>query len=96
MNTENQIKHTINKESGKFEIFVNSEKAGELTYFWNDENQFSIDHTQVDEAFSGRGLAKQLVVAAVQYAREENKKIVPLCPYAISTIERNKELQDVL
>lgn len=96
MNTLNEIKQTNNQDKGKFEIFVDSEKAGELTYFWNDENQFSIDHTEVDKAYSGQGLAKQLVVAAVEYARENNKKIVPLCPYAKATIERNKELQDVL
>lgn len=91
-----EIKHSNNEKNGVFEIFVEGEKAGEMTYTWAGDDKFIIDHTEVDPKFSGQGLAKKLVVAGVGYARENAKKVIPLCPYAKSTIERNPELSDVL
>ena len=67
-----------------------------MTYIWAGEDKFIIDHTEVDPAYNGKGLAKQLVYAGVDYARKNSKKVIPLCPYAKATIEKNTELQDVL
>lgn len=41
-------------------------------------------------------LQGQLVDNVVQYAREEGKKILPLCPYAKDKIEKNEDYHDVL
>jgi predicted GNAT family acetyltransferase len=41
-------------------------------------------------------LAKLLVEYAVNYARENNFKITPICPYVKIVIERNKEYHDLL
>lgn len=40
-----------------------------MTYTWNGTDNLVIDHTQVDEAFQGKGLAKKFVEAGVKYAR---------------------------
>jgi predicted GNAT family acetyltransferase len=55
-----------------------------------------IDHTDVSDALRGKGAGKQLVSAAVDYARKNNIKILPLCPFAKSVFEKVKEFQDVL
>ena len=91
-----EIKHNNNEKNGAFEIFVDGKKAGEMTYTWAGDDKFIIDHTEVDEAYGGQGLAKKLVIAGVEYARENSKKVIPLCPYAKATIAKNAELQDVL
>ena len=91
-----EIKHHNDGKKGLFEIYFENKKAGEMTYTWAGEDKFIIDHTQVDEAFSGKGLAKKLVIAGVEYARKNSKKIIPLCSYAKATIDRNADLQDVL
>ncbi|AZI34363.1 GNAT family N-acetyltransferase [Kaistella carnis] len=91
-----ELKHINNEKNGAFEIYYEGQKAGEMTYKWAGKDKFIIDHTEVDKAFGGKGLAKELVFAGVQYTRENGKKIVPLCPYAKETFEKNKELQDVL
>ena len=91
-----EIQHHNNEKNGVFEIYEDGVKAGEMTYTWAGTDKFIIDHTQVDEAFSGKGLAKKLVIAGVEYARKNSKKIIPLCSYAKATIDRNAELQDVL
>lgn len=91
-----EIKQINNEKNGEFEIYFEGEKAGIMTYQWENEDQFIIEHTEVDKAFAGKGLAKELVLAGVKYARENGKKIVPLCSYAKSTFDKHPELQDVL
>lgn len=91
-----EIKHSNNDKNGIFEIYHDGKRAGEMTYTWAGEDKFIIDHTEVDEAFGGKGLAKQLVIAGVEFARKKGVKVIPLCPYAKATIQRNADLQDVL
>ncbi|ULG72291.1 GNAT family N-acetyltransferase [Macrococcus brunensis] len=67
-----------------------------MTYVPNEDDKIVIDHTEVNEALRGQGVGQQLVASAVEYARENNKKIVPVCSYAKKILEENKEYQDVL
>ena len=60
------------------------------------ENLFIIEHTEVSPDFNGKGVGKKMVLAAVDFARKENKKIIPLCPFAKATFDKNEELRDVL
>ena len=87
----------INRETkGFFEAKENAERAGLMTYSWAGENQFIIDHTEVSPNFNGKGVGKQLVLAAVDFARKENKKIIPLCPFAKKVFDKTPEFSDVL
>lgn len=67
-----------------------------MTYTWAGEQKFIIDHTEVGADFSGQGIGKRLVMAAVGFARENGLKIMPLCPYAKSVFQRYSEIGDVL
>lgn len=91
-----EIKHSNNEKNGIFEVYVEGKKAGEMTYVWAGPEKFIIDHTEVDENFGGMGLGKKLVYAAVDFAREKNIKILPLCPYAKATLEKDESVKDVL
>lgn len=90
------IKQENNEKNGRFVIYDNNQEAGEMTYVWAGDDKFIIDHTNVDEKYSGKGYAKQLVMAAVEYARENQLKIIPLCPYAKSRFEKDSSIHDVL
>mgnify|MGYP006170533337 CR=1 FL=1 len=48
-----------------------------------------------DPAFKGKGMGEKLVIAGAEYARKENLKILPLCPFAKNIFSKNKEIQDV-
>ena len=91
-----EIKHQNNEKNGVFEIYEDGVKAGEMTYTWAGTDKFIIDHTGVDEAFNGKGYAKQLIYAGAEYAREKGIKIIPLCSFAKKTIEKTLQFQDVL
>ena len=55
-----------------------------------------IDHTTVDDALRGTGAGRKLVEAAVQWARAENVKLLPLCPFAKSVFDKTPQYADVL
>ena len=60
------------------------------------EDRFIIDHTEVEEAYNGKGVGKEMLLAAVDFARKNGKTIIPLCPFAKATFQKHDELQDVL
>lgn len=90
------IEREDNGKKGRFVIYEDDVEAGEMTFTWAGEAKFIIDHTGVKEEFGGKGLAKKLVMAGVEYARENDKKIIPLCPYAKARFDRDESLKDVL
>lgn len=49
----------------------------------------------MDEAFGGKGYGKQLVMKAVEFARKQEVKIIPLCPFAAKVFARDLEIGDV-
>lgn len=91
-----EIQRDDNGKKGQFSAIVDGREAGLMTYTWAGEQKFIIDHTEVDPDFSGQGIGKQLVMAAVAYARESGLSILPLCPYAKNVFQRTPEIGDVL
>ncbi len=59
-------------------------------------NTVNINHTFVDNSLRGQGVAGQLMVAVAKKLREENKKAILTCSYAISWFEKNDEYSDIL
>lgn len=87
----------FNRESkGFFKASEEGKEAGRMTYSWAGEGRFIIDHTEVNPEFSGRGVGQKMVEAALNYARENHLKIIPLCPFAKAQFDRHPEWHDVL
>lgn len=91
-----EIIHDAGNPKGRFYVSENGEKLAEMTYVWAGDTRIIIDHTEVDDRLRGKGVGKQLVSAAVDFARSSNISILPLCPFAKSVFERVKEFRDVL
>lgn len=81
---------------GAFTIKENNNRVAEMTYSVAGEKLIIIDHTEVSDSLRGTGAGKQLVTAAVNYAREKNIKTLPLCPFAKSVFDRTPAFNDVL
>jgi len=90
------VKQTNDEKHGSFEAFIDGISAGKMTYTWAGEERFIIDHTEVDEEYNGKGVGKEMLLAAVDFARKNEKKIIPLCPFAKASFQKSEELQDVL
>jgi hypothetical protein len=50
-----------------------------------------ITHIGVPEALRGQGLASQLAQGIIDYARAENLKVQPLCPFMATYFDRHPE-----
>lgn len=88
-----QQKETDGK--GMFYIEKNGEMVAELTYTLQENNIMTLDHTETDSEFEGEGLASSLVEHSVNYARENDLKIDPLCKYAAAQFKRHEEYREV-
>lgn len=80
---------------GYFKAVSDGKQAGLMTYSWAGSDKFIIDHTEVDAEFKGQGVGEKMIMAAVEYARKNNLKILPLCPFAASVFKKNTDIQDV-
>ena len=55
-----------------------------------------IDHTGVPDAIGGRGIAGDLVRAALEYARAEGLRVVPACSYSAEYVRRHPQYADLV
>ncbi|MES2830049.1 MAG: GNAT family N-acetyltransferase [Bacteroidota bacterium] len=91
-----EVKQNDNKHKGRFYIEIDGKVEGEMTYVWDGINKIVIDHTEVNESLKGKGAGKQLLHAAVTFARENELKIFPVCSFARSVFEKVPDYADVL
>ena len=84
-------------ESNRFFKEVDGKLLAEVTFpDIDDGRNYVLDHTFVANDLRGQGIAAQLVEAVVNKARQEGKKILPLCPYAVKAFEKHPEYADVV
>lgn len=55
-----------------------------------------ITHTGVPTALEGQGIASKLTKFALEYARAEGLKVVPLCSFAQVYIQRHPEYKELV
>ena len=55
-----------------------------------------IVHTEVPLASEGRGIAAQVVRAALEHARRQGLRVQPLCSYVRNYMHRHPETHDLL
>ena len=91
-----QIQHKEENGKGIFFGEENGDKIGELVYTIPSAGKIIIEHTEVDDSLTGKGLGTQLVEAAVNHARTNNIKIIPQCSFAKSIIGLKPEWHDIL
>ena len=91
-----QIQNKKIGNKGLFYVELDGKKLAEMVYTMPSPDKMIIEHTEVDESLGGKGVGKQLVHAAVEYARTNNIKIIPLCTFAKAILEKTKEWQDVV
>lgn len=83
-------------ENGRFYLEDKNKKTiAEITYT-NANEILIIDHTFVDASLRGKGIAAKLVDSVVKLAIDEEKKIIPLCPYAKKILNDNEAYKNIL
>ena len=94
MTTEIQL-NTDEHGEGRYTILVDGQPAGELDFRTIDGRRAPV-HTGVRDRYEGQGLAGQLARRALDDARAEGLRVVPLCPYVAGYITKHPEYQDLV
>ena len=90
------VQQRDNEHKGEFFVEQEGGRLAEMTSSWAGTDKFIIDHTDVSDTLRGQGVGRYLLDAAVQFARDRQVKIIPLCPFAKSVFQKDANIQDVL
>ena len=85
-----------NGARGAFYIERDGERIAEMTFMHDGPNRARFDHTFVAPELRGRGVARLLLDAAVEWARRTGIRIVPECSYVRVAFARDPKIRDVL
>lgn len=91
-----EIKQFKNGNKGSFAALDGDKDAGRIFYTFVGETRMILDHTEVDDAYRGQKIGNKILMAVVEFARENNIKIIPLCPFAKSVFDKTQSIRDVL
>lgn len=94
MSDNNNIDIIHDEQAKRFETTLEGQ-TGYISY--QDRGDALVyDHTIVPQSLGGRGIGSALVVHALDYAREHDKKVVPQCSFVASYINNHPEYQDLV
>ena len=82
-------------DKGRFEVRVDGDLAGFADYS-RMGGRIIFRHTEIHDAYEGRGLGSKLAQGALDAARAGGHPVVPLCPFIASYIERHPDYQDLV
>ncbi|MDY0407503.1 GNAT family N-acetyltransferase [Virgibacillus soli] len=88
--------HTIKRGHDKFFIGETEENPIAEITFIKEGNTLIVNHTYVSNDLRGQGVAAKLVEHVINYAKNENKKIIPTCSYVATYFKRHPQASDVL
>jgi len=90
----NKVTVTHNEEAQRFEMLVDGLRA--LMTYRRFPDRIVFAHTEVPQPLEGQGLAAKLARVALDFARVNRLRVVPLCPYVSSFIRKHPEYQDLV
>ncbi len=83
-----------NRQARRYEIEVDGHTAA--TWYRLRPGVITFTHTEVPSALSGRGVGTALAKGALDDARAQGLKVVPLCPFVAAFIKRHPEYGDLV
>jgi predicted GNAT family acetyltransferase len=82
-------------ERHRFEILADGQVAGFSDYQLRP-GEIMFTHTEIDEAYEGKGLGSVLARHALDAARERGLAVLPLCPFVRGWISRHPDYLDLV
>jgi hypothetical protein len=82
------------KENERFVIYVEGNEV--YVEYTMRNNTIDLNHTYTHPALRGKGLAAHVVRAALEFAKENNLKVIPTCSYTQAFIAKNDEYKKLV
>jgi predicted GNAT family acetyltransferase len=94
MTNEVELPVIHNTAAKRFEISLDGKIA--FSKYLLVGEKIIIEHTEVPVELEGKGIASLIVRTALDYARAQKLKVMPLCPFTAGFIHRHPEYQDMV
>jgi predicted GNAT family acetyltransferase len=91
LDTLNVIHNEVEK---RFEVWIEG-YLSKLDYIKDGKN-FVITHVGVHPELRGQGLAGKITQMALEYAKANSLRVIPMCPYAATYIHRNPQYAELM
>lgn len=89
------IPEVVNNEAEhRFELSLDGETA--VSVYRLVHGAIILEHTEVPKSFEGKGVASRLAKAAMQYARDHELQVIPLCPFMAAYMQKHPETHDLV
>jgi len=85
----------LNETAHRFEIREGDDLAV-LEYRVRGGHALVLTHTGVPHGLEGKGIAALLARTALEYAREHQMRVVPLCSFVQTYLRRHPEYMDLV
>ena len=88
---------TVSENPGadRFEALDESGLVAGFAAYRRSPGRIVFTHTEVDDAYEGRGVGSALVRGALDAVRAEGLQVVALCPFVKRYIDRHPEYADL-
>jgi len=90
-----KIEVTDNPELHRYEAHFEDAVAGFIAYSIRN-GRISLIHTEIENAYEGKGVASTLVKRALVMVRDSGLELLPVCPFVKSYVERHLQYLDLV
>jgi hypothetical protein len=83
-----------NEEARRFEATVDGLRS--ILTYRRFPDRIVLNHTEVPPPLESHGIAGKLTGVALDFARANHLRVIPVCPYVSSFIQKRHEYQDLV
>ena len=91
----NNIEYTPFQDGNGFYAYYDGHPIGKITFVRTGPNIVIIDHTEVDDAYRENDIALNLIRRVCAIARQQHRRVLPICPIARTMFGMYPEFDDV-
>lgn len=91
-----EYKLVHDEEKNRMQAIAKGKTIGLIDYQMSPPKVVTIFHTEVANIYEGQGIAGEMTKKLLDFARDNEFRVRPLCPYAKAYVERHEEYQDIL
>jgi predicted GNAT family acetyltransferase len=95
MAVDEALEVTDEPDAGRFVVRIDGEVGG-AAYYKHRGDRVIFTHTEVDDAFQGRGVGSALAHGALDAVRSRGERAVPLCPFIARYISGHPGYADLV
>lgn len=85
----------LNEDKKRFEMAVDGHIAF-IEYILTNDNVMFLTHTEVPKELGGKGVGSSIVEKTLDYIKNHNYTLAPLCPFVAKYLVKNPDWQTLL